>query len=500
MHLLVVLASLAAVLAVSNDSALVVTTNVGTFRGIAQGSGVRAWLGIPFGAKPERFRPPRRADILPSNVTFNATSYGLGCPQNKGPNYQALNLITANSLGNFTEGEDCLSLNIWAPSLERLNASRPAAVIVWFYGGAFTLGGTAVDIYNATNWVNDNDDIIYVTVNYRLNVLGFPIGAPEVPENQANPGLYDQRLAVEWVYNNIRHFGGSPERIVLHGESAGSASAATWQYAYEFDPIARGLILQSGSELTLANRTIANATVKLAAWNAIANASGCPLNQTRNASAQQFECMQRVPLTSIQQAVNNASALSNVFQPQVDNRTVFTTQEYLGRQQSGRYARLPMLVGSNNDEGTILTRLYPASLTAADITKQFYTCISALQAQVRTNDSVPVWQYRYLGFWPQNINAVGSIGVFHSSELPLVFGNFQNLPNVTSEQRNLSRTMQAGWSAFARDPQRGLTEYGWPVYNTTGKSLIQLTNAGAVFNASNAYNSGCEAFYPQVNV
>ncbi|ORY84381.1 Alpha/Beta hydrolase protein [Protomyces lactucae-debilis] len=499
MQVFTVLASLSAVLAAVNDS-LTITTNVGTFKGIPQSTGVRAWLGIPFGAKPERFRPPRRASILPQNVTFNATQYGPGCPQNKGASYTALNSLTNGTLGNFTEREDCLSLNIWAPSVERLNSSKPAAVIVYFYGGAFSFGGSAADLYNGSTWVQNNDDIIYCTFNYRMNLLGFPIGAPEVPPNQVNVGLYDQRLAVEWVYNNIRHFGGDPERITLHGESAGSASIATWQYAYEFDPIASGLILQSGSEISLANRTSTNSTAKLQAWNVVANASGCPLNQTANGTAQQFACMQQVPLTNIRAAVNNLTSLNNVFQPQIDNLTVFSTQEYLEKQRTGRYARIPMLVGTNDNEGTILTGLYPYPITPADLTKQVYTCVTALQAHVRTNASVPVWQYRYLARYPQNINLVASLGVYHSSELPLVFGNFLGLPNVTAEQRNLSSTIQGGWSAFAKSPAQGLTQYGWPEYNTTGKSLIQLTNAGVTFNASASYNEGCQNFYPQLKV
>ncbi|ORY78551.1 Alpha/Beta hydrolase protein [Protomyces lactucae-debilis] len=491
---------------VNHSSPLVVETNVGTFRGINTTSGVRAFLGIPFGKSTNgsrRFRPPQRASILPRGTIFNATSYGLSCPQNKGSSYQGFDLVTAGGNGNFSEGDDCLNLNIWAPSVERLNkTSSGAAVLVWIFGGAYTFGSGAVPDYNATNFVKANDDLIVVTLNYRVSMFGFPAGAGDsVSAQDTNPGLYDQRMAVEWVYNNCRAFGCDPERITIFGESAGASSVAAWPYAYEWDPIVKGLIMQSGTETLFGSLAPGNQSVAGSRWNTIANSSGCPLNSTKKA---QFECLQNLPFKTLQDAISNASAsVTGGFQPQIDNRTVFSQAEYSRRRRAGDFAKLPVLVGNNNDEGTILTALSPG-VQPYELGQFGFTCPSALIANSRANASVPAWQYRYLAMWP-NLNPFPAFGVFHSSEIPMVFGNYnRTLPgslNATSEQIATSRVIQGGWAAFARDPQKGLINYGWPSYVKNGTTLIQLgknNQSTVTFNSSTAYNTGCAALFPEL--
>jgi carboxylesterase type B len=197
----------------NSSDPLTIRTNVGTFRGYSNTTGVRAWLGIPFG-KPTngtlRFKPPQRAAVFPPSTVFNATSYGQTCPG-----------LSSNSGGDLNGpprniGEDCLSLNIWAPTLDRLNSSSSGAnVLLWIYGGGFTDGSSALALYNGTNWVRDQNNTIIVSINYRTNIFGFPTAGSGVELRDVNPGLQDQRLAIEWVYNNVRNFGGDPEKITL---------------------------------------------------------------------------------------------------------------------------------------------------------------------------------------------------------------------------------------------------------------------------------------------
>lgn len=178
-------------------------TNVGTFQGQQSSSGatVREWLGIRYGMPTNgslRFRPPQRASILPRGTVYNATSFSPSCPQNRGAAYTGFNLI--QPLGNATDGEDCLSLNIWSPSTDRLNTSSSGtAVMIWIYGGAFTFGTSNTPGYNGDIFVRDNDDVTIVTINYRTNAFGFPAGSPALSAYESNIGLKDQRLAIEWV-------------------------------------------------------------------------------------------------------------------------------------------------------------------------------------------------------------------------------------------------------------------------------------------------------------
>lgn len=87
------------------------------------------------------------------------------------------------------------------------------------------------------------EDLIVVTVNYRTGIFGFP-GAPDISPNL---GIKDQRVAVEWIRDNIRGFGGDPEKIIIAGQSAGAMSVDYWPYAYQQDPIVKGIIAMSGT-------------------------------------------------------------------------------------------------------------------------------------------------------------------------------------------------------------------------------------------------------------
>lgn len=486
-----------------DSNSYLVDTNAGTFQGqqAASGPTVREWLGIRYGSPTNgslRFRPPRRAAVLPQGQTFNATSYSPSCPQNRGLSFQGFDVITP--LGNATDGEDCLSLNIWSPSSDRLNSTSGAAVMLWIYGGAFSFGTSNTAGYSGANIVRDNDGVIVVSINYRTNIFGFPAGSPALSAFDSNLGLKDQRLAIEWVYNNIRNFGGDPEKITLFGESAGASSIGAYAYTYAYDPIVKGLIMQSGSEYLMASEAVANTTVSQIGWNFVASQVGCPANSTAGTAVdlatgvKQLECLQKVDFTKIQQVVSNYTLSTTAFAPVPDNVSVFNAADYSTLSSAGQYAPIPVLIGSNDNEGTILTGLIPG--IAADlITKYGFTCPAAAVATARQNTSVPSWQYRYLGEWP-GLNPYPALGVYHSSEIALVFGtyNLSTAAAPTTEEIAFSRQMQRGWVAFAKDPQHGLTNYGWPRYQANGTTLIQLAKNNmsmTTFNNSQAYNSGC---------
>ena len=485
-----------AAVACSNSSDLVIKTNVGTFRGRQDDASVRTWLGIPFGASTNgslRFRPPQRAAVIPDGTVFNATQLGLGCPQNKGAGYQGIKAFTGGrGTGNFSEGDDCLNLNIWSPSTARTNGTN-AAVMIWVYGGSGQFGGSGVPIYNGSDMVRDQDDIVVVSINYRTNIFGSPFGAGSaIPIQQANPALLDLRLAVEWVYANIRNFGGDPDRIVLFGESAGAGAIGTWPYAYEFDPIVKGLIMESGTEdVFFSQGGPASEVAATNAWNTVANATGC--NSTRMTV---FECMQNLPYQTIQQAVSNYSG-SGIFGAQVDNITLYSKAEYPRRRIEGRFAKLPILVGTNRDEGTLFAA--GLGINPDIITQVGFLCPAIAVAGSRANHSVPAYQYEYIGNF-SNINTVPSLGVFHGSEMPMVFGTY-NLSSIpaTSLQVAQSRYIQSAWAAFARDPSRGLAKLGWSPFAYNGSVLNVIGGDTPLNRTANVALSSCSPFFPELN-
>jgi cholinesterase len=193
----------------SNSMALVLQQPVTTTSGIVTGQvnsktpGVIEYLGIRFGettAGHNRFMPPKRYS---GSRPIKATKYGYACPQGFGSGISGS--IGSLALGVQPSNEDCLFLNIWA-NTSSSNHKRP--VMLWIYGGAFTTGDGSMKIANGANLAKDHDMIV-VAPNYRVAMFGFP-GASELEHK--NPGLLDQRLAVEWVRDNIAAFGGDPQR------------------------------------------------------------------------------------------------------------------------------------------------------------------------------------------------------------------------------------------------------------------------------------------------
>ncbi|WP_425999983.1 carboxylesterase/lipase family protein [Caulobacter sp. DWR1-3-2b1] len=209
-----------------------------TLAGVVQGkaaNGVRRWLGVPY-ARQERFAAP--GPVEPWSDVRDATSMGSQCPQMYG------NSAKRAMLQKPTFAEDCLDLNIYVPEGGEDVGRKP--VYVWIHGGAFVVGtGNAYD----GSRMAKTGDVIVVTINYRVGVLGLvnfgeALGLPDIPSNL---GLRDQIAALEWVRDNIAAFGGDPERVTIGGQSAGSMSVSLLLHAKSAWPLFRGAIMQSGA-------------------------------------------------------------------------------------------------------------------------------------------------------------------------------------------------------------------------------------------------------------
>lgn len=145
--------------------------------------------------------------------------------------------------------------------------------------------------------------VIVVSVNYRLNIFGFP-NAQALGNENLDPGLMDQRKAVEWVYQNIHSFGGDANRMILFGQSAGSMSVDKYIYAYPTDPLVSGFIAQSG----LADSSIGAPDPQGTNFTYVASQLGCTSSPDKDKI---FSCMQQANATDVIQVYNNYNASDN---------------------------------------------------------------------------------------------------------------------------------------------------------------------------------------------
>lgn len=212
--------------------------------------------------------------------------------------------------------ENCLGLNIWSKAN---STGPPKAVMIWIYGGGFAAGDTAAPFYNGAKLAAEQD-VVVASIGYRLNIFGFP-GAPGLSDY--NLGLLDQRLAVEWLRDNISKFGGDPKRMTLFGESAGGMSVDSYAYAWTKDPIVSGLISQSGTAF-LGKKFPQNNP----SWYKISQNAGCG---GKEAGQKTVDCMRRLPVHILMKAMGSgvagiATAMSG-FGPTVDDKVVFNNYE-----------------------------------------------------------------------------------------------------------------------------------------------------------------------------
>jgi len=217
------------------DPSLAVKCINGTFVG-KKTENIISYKGIPFvGQQPVgelRWKAPM--DVTSDNGIYEAYYYGKMSVQDL-------------SITDY-QSEDCLYLNVWK-SDEASAEKKP--VMVWIHGGAFAAGGTGLELFDCANLVKENPDVIFVTVAYRLGVLGFLhlshlADGKEYPDAQ-NLGLLDQKMAFKWVHENIANFGGDPDNVTIWGESAGAGSVTMQPLIKGSQQYFKKVIAQSGA-------------------------------------------------------------------------------------------------------------------------------------------------------------------------------------------------------------------------------------------------------------
>jgi para-nitrobenzyl esterase len=472
---------------------LVVRTDHGLVRGFHK-NGAREFVGIPYAAPPtgaNQWRPPQ--PFPPWRGIRPATKPGHDCAQTGS---------IATGVPATSTFENCLFLNVFTPPQA---ASKPLPVMVWIHGGGFT--GGAGRIYDGA-LLAARDHVIVVTINYRLSAFGFlalPSLDAESPDSSSGDyGLMDQQAAMRWVQNNAIAFGGNPGNVTIFGESAGGASVC----ANMASPTALGLFSRAIAE----SGCIFPAQTKKAAERqgaALAKKLGCASPATAAA------CMRTKPAGAILKA-EPAAGLS--WGPVTGGFTLPLNP--VKAFETGRYLHVPLLQGSNHDEGQFFVGiefdlLAGHPLTAAQypkvVTAQFgakdakkvlaHYPLSAFKspdlayAQVLTDSefSCPAlltdiltqrsgsYAYEFSDPHPPNdfgIKFSFPLGAAHSTELQYVFGKIPLLdttPPFKPDQFALSAQMMGYWTRFAAtgNPNGGGAP-SWPAFGGAQAQIQEL--------------------------
>nr|XP_048293137.1 acylcarnitine hydrolase-like [Myodes glareolus] len=470
----------------SSEASPIRNTHTGQVRGSLvhvkdNNVGVHTFLGIPFAKPPVgplRFAPPEAPE--PWSGVRDGTSHSAICLQN-------LEMMNSEGLKDMnlplpalSMSEDCLYLNIYAPAHAREGSNLP--VMVWIHGGALVIGMASM---NDGSTLAAIEDVVVVTIQYRLGVLGFFSTGDQ--HARGNWGYLDQVAALRWVQQNIAHFGGNPDLVTIFGVSAGGTSVSSLVVS----PMSKGLfhraIMQSG--VALLPDLISDTHERV--YNTVANLSGCGTMD----SAALVHCLRGKSEAEIL-VINKVfkiipAVVDGVFLPK-------HPQELLA---SVDFRPVPSIIGVNNDEyGWVIPMMFGTAKTIKEITREnlqtvlkntasqmmlppecsdlimeeymgdtedpqtlqaqfremmadFMFVVPALQVAHFQRSHAPVYFYEFQhqssflkSFKPSYVKAD------HSDEVSFVFGSFifGIKLDLTEEEELLNRRMMKYWANFAR--------------------------------------------------
>jgi para-nitrobenzyl esterase len=449
---------------------LVVATEHGRVRGSSLEE-TDVFRGIPYAAPPLgelRFRPPQPPAAW--DGVRDAITFGSRCPQ-------------VGVMSTVIGDEDCLTLNLWRPSAP---STLPRPVLVFIHGGANAIGSGSDPLHDG-RWLAKNRDVIVVTINYRLGLLGF-LAHPELTAESGTSGNWaylDQIAALEWIARNIAAFGGDPGRVTIVGESAGALSVCILLASPRAAGLFNAAIMQSGGcdVATLAQREREG--------ERLANRSGCalepdPVECLRSKSAAQLvELAPSVTDDISTWALPIGGAIDGFVLP-ASPWDAFA---------AGTHNVVPTLVGSNADETEMLTPTtlsgcpayelgvretfgqladevlteYPCSQYAggrhayvAVTTDAIFTCqarrVLRSLAPAAAKTATPLFRYYYT--YVRADPAIHKLRAFHGSEIQLLFDTMTRFGyKPPARERVVADAMQTSWAAIAA--------FGSPIHEGT---------------------------------
>lgn len=325
-----------------------VQTTCGMLRGgnavSRDGRAYMEYLGIPYAKPPVgslRFEPPVPAESWKG--TRDAVSYASQCLQ--------IEFFTSKIVGT----EDCLYLNVFRPVIRTKDpyydavGPRLLPVMVYFHGGYFMSGSS--NTYGPDYFMDQ--DLVLVTLNYRLNAFGFL--NTETHHLRGNQGLKDQNLALRWIQDNIRSFGGDPNRVTIFGGSAGGASV----HYHILSPLSKNLFQRAISQSGTAIKVYSSVKHPREQANRLATRLGCPFHKTEA----MVTCLKKMDaLKIVQTTIEYRNVLLHplaIYAPSkeyvLDNQT-FLHDDPINLLKSGGISNaVPWLTGVNAEDGLIYT-------------------------------------------------------------------------------------------------------------------------------------------------
>jgi len=489
---------------------LVVATESGPVRGQAH-DGARVFLGIPYAAPPvgeRRWRPPAPPEAW--SGTRDAAALGPECPG-------TLPVLNAP----VGDDEDCLSLNVVTPD----PAPAAAPVMVWIHGGGFISRDSLFAGVTRGDRLAASGGVVVVSFNYRLGPLGFLAHPALAAENPGDPssgnyGIADQIAALEWVQRNIAGFGGDPGNVTIFGQSAGGWSVCVHLASRRSSGLFHRAIVQSGvCTLPLPSLDVAEQQ-----GERLAESLGCGAAE----AADEIACLRAASPRALREALppNPSIFLTEgdwaLWRPVVDG--VLLSEQVASAFAAGRANRVPLLAGSNRDDGTFFVlaaheyrgeplsaALYPDRLGvvygetfASEIARQYPLASFAspaaalaeavgdgliacptIEAARLLAPSTPTYLYElgdrdlpYALGPPVRIDL--DPGAFHSAEIPLVFG-VPEMGEFDQTAALLSESMLGAWARFAAtgDPNGGKLP-PWPRFDPALRDVLVFDSESEV--------------------
>ncbi|MDP3175792.1 MAG: carboxylesterase/lipase family protein [Phenylobacterium sp.] len=495
------------VLAASDRAEAIAATRYGRVRGIRSPDGVITFRGVPYGAPTSgsnRFMPPVKPE--PWTGVREAVEWGQSAPQLVSFVPSEVQAYLGGPVAR-AQGEDCLVLNIWTQGLA---AGRRRPVYVRIHGGGYSTGSGDRPMYLGHNTVR-RGDVVYVSMNHRLDCFGFldlsQFGGDAFAAS-ANVGLLDLVAALEWVRDNIEHFGGDPDRVMIVGESGGGAKVSTLLGT----PAAKGLfhraVIESGPSLALPSRQ-----TSLALAERFLKRAGIGPGQIGELQAIPAHLMLEArQLTLNRRWFPYEAPPQGGFGPIADGTIV--PRDMFDPVATPISSDVPVIVGYNRDEGTFLQMADPdlyglddAGLEGrvrglvGDAAPQVIAAYRDAQPNATPSELMigfgtdyifgansiklaerkaalgpaPVYLYRFDWATPA---FAGKFGATHGVEIPFTAYNIAEMPVLTRDRPDahaLAAQVNDTWTAFAAtgDPNgAGLPH--WPAYTAQRRATLLI--------------------------
>jgi para-nitrobenzyl esterase len=494
----------------AQGDSVVADTTYGRVRGV-EASGIKVFKGIPYGASTagkNRFMPPA-APAKWSGVR-DALTYGSSAPQSEPGARRTASAIAVAAAGLPSESEDCLVLNVWTPAV-RDGRRRP--VMFWCHGGGFATGSGSSPVTEGLNLAR-RGDVVVVTINHRLNVLGFTsleeAGGTEFASS-GDVGMLDIVAALRWVRDNIAEFGGDPNTVMIFGQSGGGRKVATLLAM----PPAKGLFhratIESGATLRLVEPDQGTRVAR-----ELMSTLGIPKDRVRD--------LQTVPLDRLMSAYfevvrkMNVDQMTQGFSPLVDGLAV--PRHPFHPNASAVSADVPVMLGSTRTELTSSARPEDFELTDAAMRTRIRQLLGnhaddALKVYQKANPgatpsdiyfliasdhrySGPVMKiaerraalgkgpvYLYYFRWETPVDG-GRLKSPHTIEIPFAFDNVKAATRLTGggpEAMALADKVSDTWIAFAKTGNPNQPKMPrWSAFNATDRPTMVFDTESRVVN------------------